>query len=43
MRPTLRAVMPRFAASPVPITVLVVKGLAAPEILMEVDVRAHVG
>jgi len=43
MRPTLRAVVSRFAASPVPITVLVVKGLAAPEILMEVDVRAHVG
>jgi enamine deaminase RidA (YjgF/YER057c/UK114 family) len=41
--PTLRAVLPRFAACPVPLGVLVVKGLAAPEILMEVDVRAHVG
>lgn len=43
MRPALRAVVPRFTASPVPITVLVVKGLAAPEIFFEVDVRAHVG
>lgn len=43
LRPTLRAVVERFAGAPVPITVLVVKGLAAPEILMEVDVRAHVG
>ncbi|HEV7263460.1 MAG TPA: RidA family protein [Falsiroseomonas sp.] len=41
--PTLRAVLPRFAGSPVPVTSLVVKGLAAPEILMEVDVRADVG
>lgn len=43
MKPALRAVVARFAGMPVPITVLVVKGLAAPEILMEVDVRAHVG
>jgi enamine deaminase RidA (YjgF/YER057c/UK114 family) len=43
MAPTLRAIAPRFADCPVPLTVLVVKGLAAPEILMEVDIRAHVG
>jgi enamine deaminase RidA (YjgF/YER057c/UK114 family) len=43
LRPTLRTVVARFAEAPVPITVLVVKGLAAPEVLMEVDVRAHVG
>lgn len=43
LQPTLSAIVPRFAACPVPIATLVVKGLAAPEILMEVDVRAHVG
>ncbi|WP_372622190.1 RidA family protein [Falsiroseomonas sp.] len=43
LSPALRAVVPRFAASPVPLSVLVVKGLAAPEILMEVDVRAQLG
>jgi enamine deaminase RidA (YjgF/YER057c/UK114 family) len=43
LRPTMRAILPRFAACPLPITSLVVKGLAAPEILMEVDVRARVG
>jgi len=41
--PVLRTVVPRFASCPVPLTALVVKGLAAPEILMEVDVRARVG
>ena len=43
MRPVLRALLPRFAGCPVPLTTMVVKGLAAPEVLMEVDVRARVG
>jgi enamine deaminase RidA (YjgF/YER057c/UK114 family) len=43
LRPTLRAVVPRFAGCPVPVTALIIRGLAAPEILMEVDVRACVG
>ena len=34
------AVEPAFAAAPVPSTELVVKGLAAPELLMEIDVHA---
>jgi enamine deaminase RidA (YjgF/YER057c/UK114 family) len=37
------AILPRFAGRPVSHTLYVVKGLAAPEILMEVDVQAHVG
>lgn len=43
LRPAVRTVVASFADAPVPVTVLVVKGLAAPEVLMEVDVRAHVG
>lgn len=43
LAPSLRALLPRLGAHPVPLTTLVVKGLAAPELLMEVDVRAHVG
>lgn len=43
LAPTLRAILPRFADCPVPVATLVVKGLASPEILMEVDVRARVG
>ncbi|MBX9699228.1 MAG: hypothetical protein K2X74_07310 [Acetobacteraceae bacterium] len=38
--PVMHAVAPRFAAHPVAHTLLVVKGLAAPEIMMEIDVHA---
>jgi enamine deaminase RidA (YjgF/YER057c/UK114 family) len=38
--PVMQVVAPRFAAHPVALSVLVVKGLAAPEILMEIDVHA---
>ncbi|HYF09304.1 MAG TPA: RidA family protein [Acetobacteraceae bacterium] len=38
--PVMRAIAPRFAAHPVPHTLYVVKGLAAPELQMEVDVHA---
>ena len=38
--PVLAEVEAAFASSPVPSTELVVKGLAAPEILMEIDVHA---
>ncbi len=40
LEPVLGVVQPAFAGSPVASTELVVKGLAAPEILMEIDVHA---
>ncbi len=40
LAPVLAAVQPEFAAAPVASTELIVKGLAAPEILMEIDVHA---
>lgn len=40
LAPVLAEVQPAFAASPVASTELVVKGLAAPEVLMEIDVHA---
>ena len=40
LRPVLAEVQAAFAGSPVASTELVVKGLAAPEILMEIDVHA---
>lgn len=38
--PVRAALWPHFAACPVPTTELIVKGLAAPELLMEIDVHA---
>ena len=38
--PVRDAVVPHFAGSPVALTELVVRGLAAPEVLMEIDVHA---
>lgn len=40
LAPVLAAIEPAFAAAPVAATELIVKGLAAPEILMEIDVHA---
>ncbi|MBV8913335.1 MAG: RidA family protein, partial [Acetobacteraceae bacterium] len=40
LEPVLGEVEAAFAASPVPGTSLIVKGLAAPELLMEIDVHA---
>ncbi len=40
LAPVLAAIEPAFAAIPIPSTELIVKGLAAPEILMEIDVHA---
>ena len=40
LAPVLGAVLPAFAAAPVVSTELIVKGLAAPELLMEIDVHA---
>jgi len=40
LAPVLAAVEPAFAVAPVASTELVVKGLAAPELLMEIDVHA---
>jgi enamine deaminase RidA (YjgF/YER057c/UK114 family) len=40
LHPVLAEVEAAFASSPVASTELVVKGLAAPEILMEIDVHA---
>lgn len=38
--PVMRALLPRFAPHPMPHTLLIVKGLAAPEIQMEIDLHA---
>lgn len=43
LAPVLAVVEPAFAVCPVASTELIVKGLAAPEILMEIDVHAVVG
>ena len=40
LEPVRAAVLPAFAGSPAVVTELVVKGLAAPELLMEIDVHA---
>jgi enamine deaminase RidA (YjgF/YER057c/UK114 family) len=40
LAPVLAVIEPAFAAAPVASTELIVKGLAAPEILMEIDVHA---
>ena len=38
--PVMAALMPRLSAHPIPHSLFVVKGLAAPEILMEIDLHA---
>ena len=40
LAPVLATVLPAFAAAPVASTAVVVKGLAAPDLLMEIDVHA---
>ena len=41
--PVMRELLPPLSARPIPHTLYVVKGLAAPEILMEIDVHAVLG
>jgi enamine deaminase RidA (YjgF/YER057c/UK114 family) len=41
--PVMRELLPPLSAHPIPHTLYVVKGLAAPEILMEIDVHAVLG
>ena len=41
--PVMRELLPVLSAHPIPHTLFVVKGLAAPEILMEIDVHAILG
>lgn len=41
--PVMAELMPPLSAHPIPHTLFVVKGLAAPEILMEIDVHACLG
>jgi enamine deaminase RidA (YjgF/YER057c/UK114 family) len=41
--PVMRELLPPLSAHPIPHTLFVVKGLAAPEILMEIDVHACLG
>ncbi len=41
--PVVAELLPPLSAHPIPHTLFVVKGLAAPEILMEIDVHACLG